>query len=153
MNIFELIDFGRIFEKLYVCNIVLLFLIGFQFQQRRWQAMPVIWTSTRLSSIWLSMVEIQIFSIIMHTKSSLLPEEVMIISNFSIKEKSKKLQEPWNTKIWLHSILVVSFKVALWLADVMWSHLQVRHQVIFNMKCLLNVILRWLVGLQWHSSR
>ena len=96
-----------------------------RFQLRRWQAMLAIWTSTRLSSIWLSMVEIRIFSTIMHTKSSLLPEEVMIISNFLTEEKWKKPQEPWNTRIWLHSTLVVSktgLKLALRLVSVPWSH-------------------------------
>ena len=54
------------------------------------------------------MVGIRIFSTIMHTRSSLLQEEVMMISNFLIKEKSEKPQELWNIRIWHHLTLVVS---------------------------------------------
>ena len=111
--------------------------------------MLAIWTSTRLSSIWLSMVGIRIFSTIMHTKSSLLQEEVMIISNFLIKEKSKKPQEPWNIRIWLHLTLVVSkneFKLALWLASLSWPLSQGRHLVCINLKILLKSTLDGWLG-------
>ena len=85
----------------------------------------------------------------MHTKSSLLQEEVMIISNFLIKEKSKKPQEPWNIRIWLHLTLVVSeneFKLALWLASLSWSLSQGHHLVSINLKILLKSTLDGWLG-------